>query len=244
MVVEQPAVEERLVPLVREVRADDAGEELAVTLHTRVPLSESDLRAFLEPRLAKFEIPRYFHFEQTPLPRIASGKILKRQLREEAEALARLVHRLDRDTSGVLVVARTRLAAMKLAEAFRARETKKTYWSLVKGAPRKREDKISTWLVKEATQDGDRMRIAKHGEDGADHAGRELAAEGVDTMGFITRTVEDASLCPKARVTPSRSGSPLMGREQKPQPDSRGTCRASSRATPGRPSRTSRPFGR
>ncbi|MBN9074257.1 MAG: RluA family pseudouridine synthase [Rhizobiales bacterium] len=82
----------------------------------------------------------------------------------------RLVHRLDRDTSGVLVVARTRLAAMKLAEAFRARETKKTYWSLVKGVPKKRQDKISTWLVKEPTADGDRMRVAKHGEEGADHA--------------------------------------------------------------------------
>lgn len=82
----------------------------------------------------------------------------------------RLVHRLDRDTSGVLVVARTRLAAMKLAEAFRARETQKTYWALVKGVPKKREDKISTWLVKEQTPDGDRMRVAKHGEEGADHA--------------------------------------------------------------------------
>ena len=80
------------------------------------------------------------------------------------------MHRLDRDTSGVLVVARTRLAAMKLAEAFRARETKKTYWALVKGVPPKREDKISTWLVKEQTPDGDRMRVAKHGEKGADHA--------------------------------------------------------------------------
>ncbi|HEU4987332.1 MAG TPA: RluA family pseudouridine synthase, partial [Rhizobiaceae bacterium] len=82
----------------------------------------------------------------------------------------RLVHRLDRDTSGVLVVARTRLAAMKLAEAFRARETKKTYWALVKGVPKKREDRISSWLVKETMPDGDRMRIARHGEPGADHA--------------------------------------------------------------------------
>ena len=82
----------------------------------------------------------------------------------------RLVHRLDRDTSGVLVVARTRLAAMKLAEAFRGRDTKKTYWALVKGVPQKREDKISTWLVKEQTPDGDRVRVAKHGEEGADHA--------------------------------------------------------------------------
>ncbi|MCJ8509614.1 RluA family pseudouridine synthase [Rhizobium lemnae] len=82
----------------------------------------------------------------------------------------RLVHRLDRDTSGVLVIARTRGAAQKLTAAFRERDTKKTYWSLVKGQPRKREDKISTWLVKEQTPDGDRMRIAKHGEEGADHA--------------------------------------------------------------------------
>jgi 23S rRNA pseudouridine955/2504/2580 synthase len=82
----------------------------------------------------------------------------------------RLVHRLDRDTSGVLVVARTRLAAMKLAEAFRARETKKTYWALVKGVPKKREDRISSWLVKDQTPDSDRMRIARHGEEGADHA--------------------------------------------------------------------------
>ncbi len=82
----------------------------------------------------------------------------------------RLVHRLDRDTSGVLVVARTRGAAQKLTAAFRQRDTKKTYWSLVKGVPRKREDKVSSWLVKEQTPDGDRMRIARHGDDGADHA--------------------------------------------------------------------------
>lgn len=82
----------------------------------------------------------------------------------------RLVHRLDRDTSGVLVIARTRLAAMKFAEAFRGRDAKKTYWALVKGVPRKREDRISTWLVKEATPDGDRVRVARHGEAGADHA--------------------------------------------------------------------------
>ncbi|PZO75638.1 MAG: RluA family pseudouridine synthase [Mesorhizobium amorphae] len=82
----------------------------------------------------------------------------------------RLVHRLDRDTSGVLVVARTRLAAMKLAEAFRGRDAKKTYWALVKGVPKKREDKISSWLVKEPSPDGDRVRVARHGEDGADHA--------------------------------------------------------------------------
>ena len=82
----------------------------------------------------------------------------------------RLVHRLDRDTSGVLVVARTRSAAVALTKAFRERDTKKTYWALVKGVPSPKEGRISTYLVKEQTEDGDRMRIAKHGDEGADHA--------------------------------------------------------------------------
>lgn len=82
----------------------------------------------------------------------------------------RLVHRLDRDTSGVLVVARTRGAAVALTRAFRERDTKKTYWALVKGVPSPKEGRISTYLVKEETPDGDRMRVARHGEDDADHA--------------------------------------------------------------------------
>ena len=82
----------------------------------------------------------------------------------------RLVHRIDRDTSGCLVVARTRGAAQFLTKMFRERETGKTYWALCKGRPRRHEGKISNWLVKEQTPDGDRMRIAQHGEDGADHA--------------------------------------------------------------------------
>ncbi len=82
----------------------------------------------------------------------------------------RLVHRIDRDTSGILVVARTRGAAMELTKAFRERDTQKHYWAIVKGVPAPHEGRISTYLVKEQTPDGDRMRIAKHGDEGADHA--------------------------------------------------------------------------
>jgi len=82
----------------------------------------------------------------------------------------RLVHRIDRETSGILVVARTRGAAQILTAAFRSRETQKTYWALVRDVPRRREDKISTWLVKETGANGDRMRVCTHGENDADHA--------------------------------------------------------------------------
>ncbi len=82
----------------------------------------------------------------------------------------RLVHRLDRDTSGVLVVARTRLAAQKLAQAFRTRSSRKIYWALVKGVPKPRQGRVSTWLAKEGGRDGERMRVARHGAAEASHA--------------------------------------------------------------------------
>lgn len=123
------------------------------------------------------EDPAVFVFNKPAGLAVQGGSGVTRHVDDMLEAFrskkgekARLVHRLDRDTSGVLVVARTRFAAMKLAEAFRGRDAKKTYWALVKGVPKKREDKISTWLVKEQTLDGDRMRVARHGEEGADHA--------------------------------------------------------------------------
>jgi 23S rRNA pseudouridine955/2504/2580 synthase len=91
-------------------------------------------------------------------------------LRDKKGQKPRLVHRLDRDTSGVLVVARTRLAAQKLAGSFRTRSTRKIYWALVKGVPKPAQGRISTWLAKEGGPEGDRMRVARHGADDASHA--------------------------------------------------------------------------
>jgi 23S rRNA pseudouridine955/2504/2580 synthase len=85
----------------------------------------------------------------------------------------RLVHRLDRDTAGVLVVARTRSAAAFLGQAFKARETRKIYWALVAGVPRPSQGSISTFLARD--EDKERMRIARHGERGADHAVTQFA---------------------------------------------------------------------
>lgn len=79
--LEHPGVLEASVYGVPDERL---GEELAATLYCSSAVSEAGLREFLASRLARFEIPRYFHFEDAPLPRIASGKILKRQLRDEA----------------------------------------------------------------------------------------------------------------------------------------------------------------
>ncbi|WP_212523660.1 RluA family pseudouridine synthase [Actibacterium sp. MT2.3-13A] len=60
----------------------------------------------------------------------------------------RLVHRLDKDTSGILLLARTRAVAGALTAAFRARETRKIYWAAVAGAPKPQMGTIRFGLVK------------------------------------------------------------------------------------------------
>ncbi|MEO0402583.1 MAG: RluA family pseudouridine synthase [Pseudomonadota bacterium] len=64
------------------------------------------------------------------------------------EEKPRLVHRLDKDTSGVLLLARTRQAAKGLTEAMRHRETRKIYWALVAGVPTPYLGEIKYGLVK------------------------------------------------------------------------------------------------
>lgn len=81
----------------------------------------------------------------------------------------RLVHRLDRDTSGVLLVALTRRVAASLAAALRTKRARKLYWALVKGVPRPSVGRISTYLAPEG-KDGQGMRLARHGAPGAVHA--------------------------------------------------------------------------
>lgn len=60
----------------------------------------------------------------------------------------RLVHRLDRDTSGVLLLARTTAAARRLTASFKDKGTRKLYWALVAGVPERRRGRIDVPLAK------------------------------------------------------------------------------------------------
>ena len=92
-----------------------------------------------------------------------------------------LVHRLDRDTSGVLLIAKSRKMAAELGETFRSRQAKKIYWALVEGVPKPGQGRISMFLAKgegmvardargTGRADLERMRVAKHGEKDAQHS--------------------------------------------------------------------------
>jgi 23S rRNA pseudouridine955/2504/2580 synthase len=96
---------------------------------------------------------------------------LLESMRDDEGQKPRLVHRLDKDTAGCLVVAKTRFAASTMAKSFRSRSTRKIYWALVAGVPRLRQGRISTYLSKDEGGEGDsRMRVARHGDEGASHA--------------------------------------------------------------------------
>lgn len=106
-------------------------------------------------------------------------------LRFGSEERPRLVHRLDRDTSGVLLLARTPKAAARLAELFRTREVAKTYWAVVAGRPVPVEGVIDLPLVRIGGARGERTAPGRRNDPNAaraiteyrtlDHAARKLA---------------------------------------------------------------------
>lgn len=79
--LEHPLIQEASVYAIPDERL---GEAVGATIYAEASVDETDLNTFLASRLAKFKIPAYLWQSEAPLPRTASGKILKRQLREES----------------------------------------------------------------------------------------------------------------------------------------------------------------
>ena len=85
-------------------------------------------------------------------------------LRFDAAERPRLVHRLDKDTSGVLVLARSAYAAARLTEAFRSRDVRKLYCAITVGVPVPAGGRLELALAKESGAHGERVAVA--GEQG------------------------------------------------------------------------------
>lgn len=91
-------------------------------------------------------------------------------LRFGADDRPRLVHRLDRDTSGVLLLARSPGVAAKLAAAFRSRAVQKTYWAVVAGRPVPVEGRIDLPLKRVTGGRGERTEPAEREDPEASRA--------------------------------------------------------------------------
>ncbi|WP_370336518.1 RluA family pseudouridine synthase [Parvularcula marina] len=82
----------------------------------------------------------------------------------EGEDRPRLVHRLDRDTGGVLVLAKSRKSAAFLMEAFQKHRVLKTYWALTSGVPQPDKGRIDMALEKSGAEGREKMRGTKDGK--------------------------------------------------------------------------------
>jgi len=86
-------------------------------------------------------------------------------LSDEAGNRPKLVHRLDKDTSGALLVARSARAAAFFSKSFSGRTAKKVYWALVMGVPSADEGMIDAPLAKQPGSGGEKMHIdEEHGQ--------------------------------------------------------------------------------
>ena len=80
-------------------------------------------------------------------------------LRFDYDERPKLVHRLDKETSGVLMIARTVQAAAKYTKLFKSKDIQKIYWTLVTGCPKIKEGKIDAPLIKKSSVSGEKMVV-------------------------------------------------------------------------------------
>ncbi|MGH7119996.1 MAG: RluA family pseudouridine synthase [Acetobacteraceae bacterium] len=131
-------------------------------------------------------------------------------LRLGAAERPRLVHRLDRDTSGVLVLARSAAAASSLARAFRGRDVQKSYWAVVVGCPPSPAGTIDLALLRTRDQRFGRTTVAPPGEGVAavtEYCTRDHASERFAWLELSPLTGRTHQL----RVHCAALGTPILG---------------------------------
>ena len=124
----------------------------------------------------------------------------------------RLVHRLDRDTSGCLIVAKTKQAASHFGEVFRSRSARKIYWAIVAGNPHPQQGEISCFLARQSTDDGEQMVVVKNGTPGAQHSMSYYSTTDTASRRFAWVTLKPVTgRTHQLRVHMAQLGTPIIG---------------------------------
>ncbi|HUV32152.1 MAG TPA: RluA family pseudouridine synthase, partial [Devosiaceae bacterium] len=124
----------------------------------------------------------------------------------------RLVHRLDRDTSGCLLVARNRAAAAHFGKVFRSRSARKIYWAVTVHVPAPPQGRISCFIARRSTADGEQMHVVSQGEPGAQHSVSyySVTDRAADRFGWVTLKPVTGRTH-QLRVHMAELGTPILG---------------------------------
>ncbi|NOX72572.1 MAG: RluA family pseudouridine synthase [Alphaproteobacteria bacterium] len=138
----------------------------------------------------------------------------------DAEERPRLVHRLDKDTSGILLLARSRMVARDLADAFKERTTRKIYWAAVAGSPLPRMGTIRFGLVKQGghgpNQAGEKM-VCIHPDEVKSTQGAKFATTDYSMLEEVGKRASWVALVPvtgrthQLRAHMAEIGHPIIG---------------------------------
>ena len=146
------------------------------------------------------------------------GSKIKHHVDKLIEGLAKdghkphLVHRLDRETSGLLLLARTPQVARELGMLFKDRSIRKYYWALTLGVPELPQGKVKSYLAKVATRDGEQMKVVEDDHPDGKNALTfyqviDQVGDGLAWVAFWPRTGRTHQI----RVHAVQMGVPLLG---------------------------------
>ncbi|MEO0916453.1 MAG: RluA family pseudouridine synthase [Pseudomonadota bacterium] len=207
-VVRVPPLPERVAPLPENPQISDADVKL---MRDAVLFRDDHILALNKP---------------AGLPSQGGSKVtrhvdgLSEALRFGFDEKPRLVHRLDKDTSGVLLMARTRSVASALTKSFRARDTRKIYWAAVAGTPSPSMGTIRYGLVKAPGHgkggEGEKM-IALHPKEVENTKGAKHATTDYGILSSLGTRASWAALVPitgrthQLRAHMAAIGHPIVG---------------------------------